>query len=112
MKEKRFRLDGGGRKLTDVEQEEEVLSWIQKRPSNMLHVSRKPIMFKARPIYDEKCGDNEQLKAGFVASNGWLMKFTKRNKTSTRRRTTIAQRTLPTLRLNWSSMLCMSEGCP
>ena len=28
MKEKRFRLDGGGRKLTDVELEE-VLSWIQ-----------------------------------------------------------------------------------
>ena len=29
VKGKRFRLDGGGRKLTDVELEEEVLSWIQ-----------------------------------------------------------------------------------
>ena len=30
MKGKRFRLDGGGRKLTDVELEEEVLGWIQQ----------------------------------------------------------------------------------
>ena len=40
MKEKRFRLDGGGRKITDAELEEEVLSWIQQRRSNMLRVSR------------------------------------------------------------------------
>ena len=51
----------------------------------MLHVSRKPIMFEARPIYHEKCGDNEQLEAVFVASNGWLMKFTKRNNTHLRK---------------------------
>ena len=40
MKEKRFRLDGGGRKITDAELEEEVLSWIQQRRSNMLRLSR------------------------------------------------------------------------
>ena len=68
-KEKRFRLDGGGRKLTDVELEE-VLSWIQQQRLNMLCVSKKLIIFKAKSIYDEKCGDNEELKAGFVASNG------------------------------------------
>ena len=39
MKGKRFRLDGGGRKLADVELEEEVLSWIQERRSNIGHVS-------------------------------------------------------------------------
>ena len=38
-------------------------------------VSRKLIMFKAKSIYDEKFGDNEELKAGFVASNVWLTKF-------------------------------------
>ena len=75
MKGKRFRLDGGGQKLTDVELEE-VLSWIQRR-SNMLRVSGKLIMFKVKSIYGEKCGDNEELKAGFVASNGWLTKFMK-----------------------------------
>ena len=40
MKGKRFRLDGGGQKLREIELEE-VLSWIQQWHSNMLHVSRK-----------------------------------------------------------------------
>ena len=60
---KRSRLDGGGKKLTYVELEEEVLSWIQQRRSNMLRVSRKLIMFKAKSIYGEKCGNNQELKA-------------------------------------------------
>ena len=47
MKGKRLRLDGGEQKLTDAGPEEEVLSWIQQRRSNMLRVSRKLIMFKA-----------------------------------------------------------------
>ena len=38
MKRNIFRVDGGGRKLTDVELEEEVLSWMQQRRSNMLRV--------------------------------------------------------------------------
>ena len=58
--------------------------WSLKRPLlntfrkilSMAHgVSRKLIMFKAKSIYDEKFGDNEELKAGFVASNVWLTKF-------------------------------------
>ena len=57
MKGKRFRVVGGGRELTDVELEEEVLSWLQQRRSNMVRVSRKLIMFKAKSIYNEKCGD-------------------------------------------------------
>ena len=59
---KRSRLDGGGQKLTYVELEEEVLSWMQQRRSNMLRVSRKFIMFKAKSIYGEKCGNNQELK--------------------------------------------------
>ena len=55
----------------------------------MLRVSRKLIMFQAKSIYDKKCGDNEELKAGFVTSNGWLTKFMKRNNLSMRRRRTI-----------------------
>ena len=89
MKGKRFRLDGGGRKLRDVELE--VLSSMQQRRLNMLRVFRKLIMFKAKSFYDEKCGHNEELKAGFVNSNGWLTKFMKRNNLSMRRQTTIAQ---------------------
>ena len=91
MKGKRFRLDGGGRKLTDIELED-LLRWIQQRPSNMIRVSRKLIMFKAKSIYDEKCGDDVELKPGFAASNGWLTKFMKRNNLSMRRRIAIAQK--------------------
>ena len=112
MKGKRFRFDGGGRKLINAELEEEVLSWIPQRRSNMLRVSREVIIFKAKSIYDEKWGDNEELKAGFVANNGWLTKFMNRDSLSMRRRTTIAQKDLPTLQLSWSNMLCMHEGCP
>ena len=79
MKGKRFRLDGGGRKLRDVEL---VLSWMQQRRLNMLRVFRKLIMFKAKSFYDEKGGHNDELKAGFVNSNGWLTKFMKRNNLS------------------------------
>ena len=35
-------------------------------------------MFKAKSICNEKCGDSEELKVGFVASNVWLTKFMKR----------------------------------
>ena len=79
MKGKRFRVEGGGRKFTNNELEDEVLNWIHRRREKMLRVSRKLIMFKAKPIFDEKCGDYEALKESFVASNGWLVKFMKRS---------------------------------
>ena len=40
---------------------------------------------------DEKYGNNEELKAGSVASNDWLTKFMKRNNLSMQKRITIAQ---------------------
>ena len=54
LKAKRFRRDVGGWKLTDVELEEKVLSWIQQRCLNILRISTKFIMVKAKSIYDEK----------------------------------------------------------
>ena len=92
MKGKQFRVEGGGRKLRDNELEDEVLNGIHRRRENMLRVSGKLIMFKAKAIYYEKCGDDETLEESFVASNGWLVKFRKRNHLSLRRRTTIAQK--------------------
>ena len=62
--------------------EEEVLSWIKQRRSNMLCVSRKLIILKDTSIYDQKYGDSEELKVGFVASNGWLTKFMKQKNLS------------------------------
>ena len=79
MKEKRQKLDGGRRKLTDQQLEEELLKWILERRSNMLRVSRKLIMFKAKSRFDEMCGENQALKDSFVASRGWLQGFMKRN---------------------------------
>ena len=58
----------------------------------MLRVSRKLIMFKAKAIFNEKCSYDEPLKESFVASNGWLVRFMKRNHLSLCRRTTIAQK--------------------
>ena len=40
---------------------------------------------------DEKYGNNEELKAGSVASNDWLTKFMKPNNLSMQKRITIAQ---------------------
>ena len=70
VKGKRFRVEGGGRKLTHNELEDEFLNWIHRRRENMLRVSRKLIMFKAKAIFDEKFGGDETLKESFVASNG------------------------------------------
>ena len=92
MKGKRFRVEGGGYKLTDNELEDEVPNWIHRRRENMPRISRKLVMFKAKAIFDEKCGDDEALKESFNASNVWLVKFMKRNHLSLRRRTTIAQK--------------------
>ena len=58
----------------------------------MLRVSRKRIMFEAKAIFNEKCGDDESLQESFASSNGWLVKFMKCNHLSLCRRTTIAQK--------------------
>ena len=79
MKSKRKRLDGAGKKLMDEQLEEDLLKWILERRSNMLRVSRKLIMFKAKLMFDEMCGEDSTEKDSFVASRGWLQKFMKRN---------------------------------
>ena len=55
-------LNDGGQKLTEVELEEHVLSWINKLHANMLRVRIKLIMFKAKSIFHEKCGNNEAMR--------------------------------------------------
>ena len=61
LKESQCRIDSGGKKLTDFKLEEQVLSWIHELRANMLRVSRKIIMFKAKSIYDEKCANNQAI---------------------------------------------------
>ena len=93
MNGSRYRLGGGGQKLTDNELEEQVLSWIHEGCANMLCVSRKLIMFKAKSIYIEKCGNNKAMKDVFIVSNGWLEKFISCNNLLQQRKT-IAQKYL------------------
>ena len=56
----------------------------------MLPVFRKLIMFKAKSIYDEKCGNNKATKDAIITSNGWPVKFMSRNNLLLQRKTTIA----------------------
>ena len=89
---KRKRLEVGGRKLTDNDLEADFLEWIHERRANMLRVSRKLIMRKAKAIHDEASDGDLSMQGSFVASRGWLDKFIKQNGLSLRRRTTVAQK--------------------
>ena len=74
---KKKRLEGGGRKLTDSDLEPGLLEWIHERRANMLRVSRKSIMRKAKAIHDEASDGDLSIQGSFVASRGWLDKFMK-----------------------------------
>ena len=56
------------RYLIDKDLEENVLNWIHDRRENMLRVSRKLIMKKAKILYeyDESVGDDLCAKGAFV----------------------------------------------
>ena len=88
---KKMRLEGGGRKITNLDLEEDVLNWIHKRSANMLRVSCK-LMRKAKAIHDGSIGNDPAAQTSFVASCGWLEKFMKRNCLSLRRKTITAQK--------------------
>ena len=96
---KRKRLEGGGRKLTDNDLETDLLEWIHERRANMLRVSRKSIMRKAKAIHDEASDGDLSMQGSFVESRGWLDKLMKRKGLSLRRRTTVAQKN-PNLLVN------------
>ena len=51
VKVNRKRLDGGGRHCIDAELEEEVACWVYSMYQNMLHVTWKMIMCKAKKIF-------------------------------------------------------------
>ena len=73
---KRFRLEGAGRKPLSDEMEEALMEWITERRSKMLRVSRKIIRKKALVLYGDLKTDNPNRYAEkFEATNGWLCKF-------------------------------------
>ena len=57
----------------DEELEERLVLWIYEKRNNMLHISRKMIMFKAKKMYDEKNKD-QATQEGFTASRGWWVR--------------------------------------
>lgn len=54
---------------------EKIINWIHERRENMLRVSRKLIMKKAKILYDESVEGNLKTKEIFAGSGGWLEKF-------------------------------------
>ena len=50
---KRKILEGGHRKLTNIDLKREIMEWNHLHKANVLHVSRKLIMQKAKAIHDE-----------------------------------------------------------
>ena len=85
------KLDGGGRKIKDIDLEEMLLEWITLQRSKNLRVSRKLMQLKARIYAEEKAASKGQIY-DFCASQRWLEKFISRNGLSPRRRTTKAQK--------------------
>ena len=65
----RTRLGGGGRRPKLLEIEEELMTWVLERRSNLLHVFRKLIMQKALSFKEDPCFDVDR---SFVASRVWL----------------------------------------
>ena len=67
MKANSKRLDGGGRDCLDTGLEKEGACWVYNIDQNMLHVSRKIIMPKAKKIFGNKTTDSS-FGREFVAS--------------------------------------------
>ena len=63
------KLDGGGRKIKDIDLEEILLEWITLQRSKNLRVSRKLIQRKARIYAEEKTASKGQMN-DFRASEG------------------------------------------
>ena len=67
MKANSKRLNGGGRDCLDTGFGKEGACWVYNIDQNMLHVSRKIIMPKAKKIFGNKT-TNSVCRSAFVAS--------------------------------------------
>ena len=71
------RLDGGGRKATLPDMEEELVTWIESLRAQNLRVTRSNVQSKALELAQARG------KEDFRGSDGWLQKFLKRHSFST-----------------------------
>ena len=100
-KSKRSRLAGGGRKVTDKDMEEALLSWIQDLHSCNLQVSHKMIRAQAKEL---------TTTTNFTVSRGWLERFMKRKDSLCVERLLCAKLRQPTASQNLWVLLCMYEA--
>ena len=75
-KNKRKRLSGGGIKITDIDIEERLKLWIQKRRETGAKLTGMAVKMECKRLISEKGNQS------FKASCGWLRRFMKRNKLS------------------------------
>ena len=90
--QKRFRLDGGGRKPLLPEVENDVADWVLQEREAYHRVTRKGIAQQAKKLSLE-CATSQDFKA----SRGWVDKFLRRNNFCIRQKTTTGQRLPPEL---------------
>ena len=83
------RLSGGGRKLRDVDIDQDIFEWFTDRQSQGMRVTGKALLVEAQ----------RRFFAGgitaFKASRGWLEKWKTRHSVLTRVKTTVAQKMPP-----------------
>ena len=82
------RLGGGGRKPLSAPIENQLVDFLAAKRQDRRRVTRKAIAREAIRLHREVGNET------FVASDGWLAKFMRRNKISLRRRTTGTKITL------------------
>ena len=75
-KNKRKRLSGGGIKNTDIDIEERLKLWIQKRRETGAKLTGMAVKMECKRLHSENGNQS------FKASCGWLRRFMKRNKLS------------------------------
>lgn len=73
------RLSGAGRKEISSELNEIVLKWIEEARENRQRVSRRLLKLQANKIGLQQIKEGKLASEIFIASNGWLQKFMKRN---------------------------------
>lgn len=89
--QKKFRLEGGGRKIHNNELDQQLQQEILERRERRLAVSCKWVIARALELSNELL-NNDGNHSEFKASRGWLQKFFQRHNFTIRRRTTVSQK--------------------
>ena len=84
-----FCLAGAERKVKHDTVEWGVIDFFCDSCTQKLHVSRRPLILKAREIYQQMVSESVAEPHSFTASEGWLSKFLEKHDLTMRRSTTV-----------------------